>query len=337
MTLILTCATPRFVVQVSDRLVTRGGKAFDPASNKAVIYQAENATVAIGYSGLAHIEGLPTDQWIAEKLRYAGSLNPIPEPQPRLELGRVEHHMDLGQSLSMLRTECERVYRSMPSNQRERLQISIGGWQLRRRGHRFTARPILHLLENGLDAPHRSDFKEKALPRYWHYSRDGDLYLVTIPDGHFTTAQRKQFFAEVRCVRNATSLTDLMVATVRNVAQRVTDLVGGDCMVILMPPPSSQAINAKYVPGGLNGESMGPAFSPWVVGQYLASPPAEIVGGWKIGLGVVEVCIEGSQATQSKSAWPDSFPKPSEEMKSIIPQNAEVLASFKPQKRRHYP
>ncbi len=69
MTLILTLATPRYILQVSDRLVTRGDSRFDPASNKIVIYHAKNALVAIGYSGLAYLEGVPTDQWIAQKLR----------------------------------------------------------------------------------------------------------------------------------------------------------------------------------------------------------------------------------------------------------------------------
>jgi hypothetical protein len=70
-TLVLTAVAPNFVVQVSDRLVTDAGsgKVLDPVTNKTVIYLARNAHVTIGYSGLAYIEGITTDRWIAQILR----------------------------------------------------------------------------------------------------------------------------------------------------------------------------------------------------------------------------------------------------------------------------
>lgn len=68
MTLVLTLVTTRYVVQVADRLVTTDGKRFDPTSNKSLIYLGRNAIVAIAYSGLAYLEGIPTDEWIAQTL-----------------------------------------------------------------------------------------------------------------------------------------------------------------------------------------------------------------------------------------------------------------------------
>jgi hypothetical protein len=40
----------------------------DAVSNKVLVYRARNALVAIGYAGVAYVQGVPTDQWIAEKL-----------------------------------------------------------------------------------------------------------------------------------------------------------------------------------------------------------------------------------------------------------------------------
>jgi hypothetical protein len=68
MTLILAQASRRFALEVSKRLVSRGGKAFDAAANKNVIFIAKDAVVAFGYTGRAYSEGVPTDQWIAEVL-----------------------------------------------------------------------------------------------------------------------------------------------------------------------------------------------------------------------------------------------------------------------------
>jgi hypothetical protein len=49
MTLILTYASARYVLQVTDRLVTQGGKIFDPLANKNLIYVARDAIVTVGY------------------------------------------------------------------------------------------------------------------------------------------------------------------------------------------------------------------------------------------------------------------------------------------------
>lgn len=70
MTLILThlSAGYPYALQVTDRLVTKGGSPFDPLANKNIVYVARNAIVSIAYTGLAYIDGIPTDVWIAERL-----------------------------------------------------------------------------------------------------------------------------------------------------------------------------------------------------------------------------------------------------------------------------
>ena len=72
MTLHISLVPGHFVLQVSDRLVSvrRGTRVepFDQAANKTVIFFARDALVTIGYTGVAYLDGRPTDQWIAEKL-----------------------------------------------------------------------------------------------------------------------------------------------------------------------------------------------------------------------------------------------------------------------------
>src|SRR5437879_5929688 len=73
MTLILTAVHRYGVTQVVDRLVTRqtnsGAEEFDPLANKTVLFFARDAFVTLAYTGVAYIDRLPTDQWIAETLR----------------------------------------------------------------------------------------------------------------------------------------------------------------------------------------------------------------------------------------------------------------------------
>lgn len=71
MTLVLTAATPAFVVQAADRLTTKKRvivSAHDPIANKTVLYRASDAVAVLSFSGLAYRGQQPTDEWLAELL-----------------------------------------------------------------------------------------------------------------------------------------------------------------------------------------------------------------------------------------------------------------------------
>jgi len=71
-TLIAACLTPSYIVQASDRRLTElpSGRLVEDNRNKVVQL---GANMAIGFTGLAEIEGLPTDEWMLEVL--GGSLD----------------------------------------------------------------------------------------------------------------------------------------------------------------------------------------------------------------------------------------------------------------------
>jgi hypothetical protein len=75
MTLVLTAATPKRVMQVSDRRMTsvdrRGDVTYNDVENKAVLY-CGSATIA--YTGLGDIQGQATDYWVVQELVSAGSV-----------------------------------------------------------------------------------------------------------------------------------------------------------------------------------------------------------------------------------------------------------------------
>ncbi len=68
MTLIASYASHYFSVSVSDRLVTVSGNDHDTLSNKVVVCLLPDAFLTIGYTGLAFIDGIPTDEWLVSQL-----------------------------------------------------------------------------------------------------------------------------------------------------------------------------------------------------------------------------------------------------------------------------
>jgi hypothetical protein len=73
MTLVLSCATPEYIVQVSDRHLTwPNGQLADDNTNKVVLFCRR---VAFAYTGLAEIDGEKTDEWLMDVLATSNSLS----------------------------------------------------------------------------------------------------------------------------------------------------------------------------------------------------------------------------------------------------------------------
>lgn len=71
MTLILTCVTPYYAIQVSDRRLTfLDGRIREHPENKTLFY---NGFATFAYSGLATIGRVPTDEWLMDRLGDSGS------------------------------------------------------------------------------------------------------------------------------------------------------------------------------------------------------------------------------------------------------------------------
>lgn len=66
MTLIISCLTPKYIVQVSDRRLTwPDGRVDDDAANKAIVFHDR---ACFCYTGIAKIGVQRTDEWITDKL-----------------------------------------------------------------------------------------------------------------------------------------------------------------------------------------------------------------------------------------------------------------------------
>lgn len=107
MTLILSCITSRFVVQVSDRCLSdlRTGEAVEQEANKAVFLSNR---IAFAYTGLAKIEGKPADIWLRDVL--------VP-------------HESVGHGVQLIVDEATRAFAEMPGSLANKRQAFVGvGW-----------------------------------------------------------------------------------------------------------------------------------------------------------------------------------------------------------------
>jgi hypothetical protein len=300
MTLILTEASIRYVLQASDRLLTQGRREFDPVSNKTVVYLCRDALVSIAYSGPAYLDETPTDQWITERLtdeRFDLS-------QPGfLKIGPLKRSLDIGQSIELLRAELgSAILRLPPSVNRPTLHVIVAGWQWGKR----QARPVATHIVNQAATP--STFYLEKLPRYWHFEQTPEnrslrkVYFAIVPTSNPLShgEQRRAFEQLLHTSSSPNDSTQVLIDTIRLAASKKPRLVGEDCMCVYLPPPSSRVAEVVFVPPqeqrlavvGRHREELPAAFSPWVVGHGLIAAPSMVVGSSTITLGPFTIKVK---------------------------------------------
>jgi len=107
MTLILSCITEQFVVQVSDRCLSdlQTGRAIEQEANKAVFLSNR---VAFAFTGLAEIEGKPADLWLRDVL--------VP-------------HESVGHGVQLIVDEATRAFAKLRAPRATKRQAFVGaGW-----------------------------------------------------------------------------------------------------------------------------------------------------------------------------------------------------------------
>lgn len=75
MTLLFTALSDEYVVQVSDRRLTRNGNLYDDEANKGIYVGCADATFSIAYTGLGEIGGQRTDEWVVDYLASTNAGN----------------------------------------------------------------------------------------------------------------------------------------------------------------------------------------------------------------------------------------------------------------------
>lgn len=297
MTLNLTLLHPTYVLQVSDRRITKElSGEIHPLANKNVIYLTRDGLVSICYSGPAYLEHVPTDTWIACKLRDE-DMAPFRDGERRgVRVGPgTAPWLDIGQTVELLRRELQAL------NLKRRLDVKVAGWQKYKGG----MRPICW----GIEAKGNTATAENPLPRYWHYDKSPyggrRYYLTEIPGDPGWLSQSELYRLVALLMPEAWSpeaAVQRLIWAIRYVANR-TPAVGSDCMCILLPNPDVRPeLFVRYEPvtegraiieAGESRIEVPSAFTPWFVSPQVHAPPSIIVGGhMPFALGPIRLIVQ---------------------------------------------
>ena len=270
MTLALSLLSGSALIHVSDRLVTAGGKLWDPLANKSVVVLGADGLGCLAYSGAAHVGNQPTDQWLAELVsemeiqsltgpRGAPAMQFSPDFLPSLGLG--------------LRRIAWAVEHTFPQQSAQRVQAGLNvlasGFVIRRsRSPRPRVRPFLNLYTYDGKA---GAFTSHELPRYWEWHRRTSLGHV----GVYAPEKAEVMSGLAGGVKDQDDAESLLVECLRTVSSRDSG-VGADCISVVMSPYGDDA-RVRFLPDPGNDQGQ-VAYTPWIIGPGAIVPPQVMWG-----------------------------------------------------------
>jgi hypothetical protein len=288
-TLHLTYISNLWLVHVSDRLLTTNGTTFDARANKTVLFAARDALVVLGYAGLAALDGMYTDDWLAEKIEGSPLVRgPRGFPATRLGTGGKTGWPDIGRALNIFQTELTASVAMLPKSRRKIPQVIVcSGWQCARSP--YHVRPIIgqiHHDGSGAVSATKSN-------RYWHLpSRTGGFpfALSAEPDGYVAPAELVELGATI-AHNDPDAIEAVLVEKIRAVANNKRS-VGDSCMSIIIPRVAAIPSRVRYLPASheevlltsRRGQfKLGAVYTPWIVSAGFAQPPQLIAGSMRPG------------------------------------------------------
>jgi len=282
MTLILTRAFYRSIIQVSDRAITVESQPYDLLSNKALICLLPDALIAISYTGLAYINTLPTDQWIAQAI--SGVSYNTPSKPSALAIGDLGTKIRIGPMLQSLKDKFNSTISNLGNRERRTWEtypfvIVIDGWQWNSKGHH---RPVLYRL---VKQPGSIKIGITMRPRNWYVDRR--LKVIMTPHGHLDDSELNQLLSDVFGVPPPVALSR-MADAIQFVSSR-SSLVGPHSVAIWLPPPTRRYAEVHYIPGTRDPEQIPVAYSPWVIGPGYVHAPSEITGDYSDQIGNLQI------------------------------------------------
>lgn len=316
MTLHLVLTNRDGTVHVGDRKLTfSGGRQFDDASNKIVIFRARDAMVSIGFTGIAYLNGMPTDEWIARRLvpeaysdsasaSAVGSINTGSGPAPAVTLllcprkGVQSYWPNLPLALRRLQSALNEWLQLARQPDREQaLTVVATGvrlvWESRRAAKMH---PCAALVSKGLGG---SQFTfEWTRPRDFYLGGAHSPKLFSYPAEVFGKQERAALMNRLRASLrpgepiNCDIVERVLVNTIQDVALR-TPYVGDACVSVTRIGVSlrTRYFELDKVTGSLE-QPMNRGFTPTVLMPTLRKPAGETTGGWRLPTGLGSEMLE---------------------------------------------
>ena len=312
MTLILAATVGHHVFHASDRLITVPGRvknrsqAWDIASNKTVIVVASDCWLVIGYTGLAYLDGIPTDQFIAQAIsgqkNLAGSgISAWGLPADRMHYRAIT---------SRLSAAIENAYTRLPSHVR-RYPTTVLGAGLQQAAPRL--RQIMFETVHSESGTTHTELAKRHVPNQTFHVNAVGSYNPLV-HGMLRQALKKHGFT------SAHKFQSLMTDAVRTTGQ-MSDLVGEDVLAVTLQPTErrievtfNQADTSTQIPmpAGAGGDPDQWADHPRVYTPFallpgmIFHPAVASVGGWSTNVGngpPLEYAISGTGLDPAKGGF----------------------------------
>lgn len=283
------------VVHVSDRLVTADGSGapFDSLANKAVLLEANDAFVSMGYTGVAYLEDMPSDQWIA------GVVWGQPLTASGFSTGGALLLGDVGYLVRRLVEQLARVAREDAQLRSHGITILGAGFQWKRKTGRV--RPVAFRIICGNGA-----VRVFRIPRRWE--PPDTFRLIAAPA--IDDARRQQLFASLTGRLDKEQIIETLSGAIRQIAD-AKPTVGHHCMAVFVPRGSARPALTRFLPDPKSPSSPGSgavvsgipaAFSPYVVCAGRLIHPTELAGHWFIEGGRITVEMQGADLPPDRAS-----------------------------------
>ena len=307
MTMILTQTGHNYALHVSDRLVSLVNgmdvRPHEPLANKSVVLiTSKDAAVTLAYTGLAVLDGVPTDQRIAEifiKRRY-----PIPPEPFAMEFGRPLRWSGVRAVLEGLRVELEASWKQVSrSRQKDYFGILGTGWRWKK-GKR--PRRLTFMLTKGLGS---------VTFKLWRRNDRAGMSILGAPSGPVSRVNFGALHEVAQKTLHVDEVEKSVVQAIREVSTVRGMGVGPNCMSILIPRPDTDRrwVRVRYhpaeghrlrVPFHPNGPSVPAAFTPWIIGDGLIHPAQVFAGDYSVNAGGFDIRL---RSPYQPEPWLNNF------------------------------
>lgn len=325
------------VCHVSDRRLTTQSRGlvrpWDEWANKNVVFHANDGLLSIGYAGLAHIDGVDSDQWIAEQIvgRFLSETSGL-----TFNLGE-DDWPSVGQAQQRLRDAITDRWRRKGDIHRAGLAVHFAGFQWSRSRARKLRDGIYQDITRNDPCPDGSavlvfasdpipnakiDFgcvrhiwwqlecgpsgiRESSLPRWWRWDHEGQLLHA----GQHVEPDLLRGLV-LRLSSGASPCTEEaahdMVQVIRRVAA-VNAAVGKDCVSVQLHALNPPHVVLRYHPCGRAISETARrgliAFTPWILTRGIIQRPQEFSGSLMLGIGRLRLLLLGPVPHESGLLW----------------------------------
>jgi len=297
MTLILSRISYRYALQVSDRLVSNAGRPVDPAANKTLVLISRGGVAAISYTGLAVINSMPTDQWLAQVL--TGVTYPSGIKPPMFSCGVPIATRSFHEVAARLQRALSEAFRApaQVAVRRSYFDIMITGWQWGRHSRPRAINISIERLQGS------EIFTVSRSPR--HLARRYICFLT--PQGNVHLIDADESKKRISAARTDNEAQQAFIWAIRNAAAYST-VVGPHCMSILIPHPNTGGATVSYhgTPAGVavvsnstgaRVASVVADYTPWIIGLNSVWAPSIVNGDTTISTAGYEVSIKAIHGT----------------------------------------